>query len=121
LWWIAIITCILIGAILAYFLFAHIIIITTSICGSYLVVKGVSLYLGGLPDESYLIYLIEIGDFNTLWSLIATSQFIGYIAGWFVLFICGVVVQYCLRKKRKSKKRDDDEEDEMRFYLIRKK
>lgn len=39
------------GAILAYEFKDHIIILTTSLIGSYLTVRSISLLLGGFPNE----------------------------------------------------------------------
>jgi hypothetical protein len=68
-----------------------------------------------------MINLINMGDFDGFINLL-TPVVIGYFASWFVLFIIGAIVQYCLRRHKKAKKKEDsDDESEFRFYLIKKK
>jgi hypothetical protein len=53
-WVITVILCAGSG-ILSFFFFDHIIIISTSLIGSYGLIRGVSMYAGGFPDEIDLI------------------------------------------------------------------
>jgi len=42
----------------------HIIIIGTSLCGSYVAVRAVSLIFGGWPDEYELYEIVKSGNYS---------------------------------------------------------
>ena len=99
---------------MAYFLFTHIIIIATSFIGGYLVAKGISLYAGGFPDEKYMIDLISNGEMEEFYELLTPALY-GYLAGWLVLFVVGVIVQYKIRSDEKEKDKLDSGDN----YLLK--
>jgi glucan phosphoethanolaminetransferase (alkaline phosphatase superfamily) len=102
--------------VFAYFLFTFIVIISTSFCGAYAVIKGISLYAGGFPDEYIMVDLLMNGEFDEFSELL-TPELWGYISGWLVLFALGVIVQYKLKKDKVEVK---EAEGDMNFYLIKK-
>ena len=61
-----ILSCVIIFAFISFKLSKHLIIITTSLIGSYLTVRGLSFYLGHFPSESVLIELIKNNEMNQL-------------------------------------------------------
>lgn len=63
-YWLTLISCIVILAVLGYFLSNHVIVISTSWIGGYAIVRGVSLMAGGFPDERQLIDLIQNGEWT---------------------------------------------------------
>lgn len=74
-------------AILSLFIFDHIIIISTSLIGAYSVMRGISMYAGGFPDEIDLIQYIRYGLFDAV-----DPVFYAYMAGFFVgAVICMIV------------------------------
>lgn len=86
----------------------HILIISTSFCGAYAIIRGISLYAGGFPNESYIMDLIKNGEEEELKKVLTPIVF-AYIAGWLVIFIIGLVVQYKTRSDDDDKKSDIDE------------
>lgn len=56
--WVFVILMGVVAGLLGYFLFNHAIIISTSIVGSYLFIRGISLYVGNYPNEMLIIELI---------------------------------------------------------------
>jgi hypothetical protein len=111
-YWVTIVICIIIGALLAYFLFKHIVIFSTSFIGGYTLIKGVNLYLKGLPDEGYIMDIIKNGETELLKEVL-TPVVYGYLAGWLVTFILGVIVQYRINRENKD---EDKLDDNYRFY-----
>jgi hypothetical protein len=83
--------------------------------GGYLIAKGVSLYAGGFPDEKYMIDLISNGEMDEFAKLLTPALY-GYLAGWLVIFVVGVIVQYKIRKDEKEK----DNMDNDNFYQLKK-
>ncbi len=59
IFWVTIIGSIVLGAVLSLWLVKHILIISTSVCGAYAVIRGTSLYLGHFPNESVILDLIQ--------------------------------------------------------------
>ena len=100
---------------LAYFLVETVVIISTSFIGSYCIVKGISLYAGGFPNESYVIDLIKNKEFDTLNEVLTPIVYV-YMVGWLVLFLVGLAVQNKLRQDQEKK----EELDENVRYFIQK-
>ena len=101
--------------VLAYFLVEIVIIVSTSLIGSYCIIKGISLYAGGLPDEAYVIDLIKNQEFDTLHQVLTPIVYL-YLAGWLVIFMIGLAVQNKLRNDQEKK----TELDENVRYFIQK-
>ena len=49
-YWITVVICVIIGCILINFLVKEVMIVATSLIGSYVVIKGISLYAGRFPN-----------------------------------------------------------------------
>ena len=56
--WVLIVGFAAVFAALSFFIFAHVLIISTSLIGSYAFVRGISLYAGHYPNEFTLASLI---------------------------------------------------------------
>lgn len=98
LFWIFIIAMGIVGGVLGFVLYNHALIISTSIIGSYLFIRGISMYAGGFPNEMLIIEQIkngQIADFN--------PAFWGYFAGFVILFIGMTVAQYKMFSKMSDK------------------
>lgn len=65
-YYVTLVLCIIICGFISYKLSNHIIIVTTSVLGSYLIVRGASFYIGHFPSESVILYLIKNGEFGQL-------------------------------------------------------
>lgn len=53
--WSISVACAIIAAVLSFFMFEHVLILGTSFGGAYMLVRGVSLYAGGFPNEFTLV------------------------------------------------------------------
>jgi hypothetical protein len=67
-------------AALAFWMFWHVIIVSTSLAGAYSVMRGISIYAGGFPGELEIIDLIKSGKISSM-----PGSFYGYMAGFLVL------------------------------------
>ena len=90
-------------------------IFATAFCGAYAFIRGVSLYAGHFPNESYVIDLIRNEEYETLKTVLTPEVYL-YLAGWIVLFVAGVIVQY----KIKTEEKENVEENENAKYFLKK-
>jgi hypothetical protein len=97
------VVCILLCALISLCLVKHALIFGTSIIGGYLVIKGISLVLGHLPNESRIVDLIKKKEFDQLDEILKDDKALYYYLGWLVIIIIGVCVQYRNNKDKKKK------------------
>lgn len=90
----------IVGGILGFVLYNHALIISTSIIGSYLFIRGISLYAGGFPNEMLIIEQIKHGQISEF-----PGTFWAYFSGFILLAIGMVVVQYKLFGKMSEKEK----------------
>lgn len=64
--WITTLACIAIGCILMSYLVKQVMIIATSLIGSYAVIKGISLYAGKFPNEQVIFELLKNQELDQL-------------------------------------------------------
>jgi len=95
--------CIVVGALLGYWLSDPILLLGTSVLGGYLVMRGISLIFGHYLDEGYILDLIKNKEFDQL-KEIRDGWTYAYLGTWIVLTVVGTFVQ--CRDKRKSGKKD---------------
>lgn len=93
------------GGLLAILMTRVIIILATSVVGSYCIVRGAGYFIGGFPDEFAISKTInENGS-------LPTSVYI-YLGCWAGLTILGILIQSCFtapkKKKRRSSSSDSD-------------
>ncbi len=81
-------------------LFDHVLIIGTSFFGSYLLMKGIGAYAGGFPNEVTIYEDIVRGD-----PLPVKAEFYGYLVGFVVMALIGILVQYKLRSGESQNQR----------------
>lgn len=62
---------------------------------------------GGFPSEALVIDLIKRGETETLKKLLTPAVY-GYLAGFLVLFIVSMIVQYKTRTEEDKEKLDDN-------------
>jgi len=79
LFWVVTIACAIAGAILSFFAYNHVIILGTSFTGSYLFIRGFSLYIGGFPNEFEIAKALENGSIDG-------------IDPWFYLYLVFIIV-----------------------------
>ena len=66
-----------------------VLVLGTSFIGSFLIVRGVSFYLGGYPNEFELFNEIQVGDIdNVPWTAYL------YVAAMVVLSVLGILFQH---------------------------
>jgi len=75
----------IITAILAFTIFEHIVIITTSLIGSYLFVRGLSVFIGGFPNEMTIYKMLKSG-------IPFEPTFYAYLAAIIICFILSIIL-----------------------------
>lgn len=94
LFWSLAIGCAIIAAVLSFFLFEHVLIIGTAFGGAYMLVRGVSMYAGGFPNEFTLISQVQAGDTSAF-----SNWFYLYMACIVLFSVGGAIVQYKTARK----------------------
>jgi hypothetical protein len=100
--WIFVVLMGVIAGVLGFFLYNHAIIIATSIIGSYIFVRGISLYAGGFPNEMVIIEMIKNGQIANF-----DNSFYIYLAGFVVMTIGCIVFQYKMFWKTDKNSRNE--------------
>jgi hypothetical protein len=98
IYWISIITCISLSILFSLMFEYGIVMITTAAVGAYSTVRGLSLYLGGFPEETYTGYLISHGEFNQIKELM-DKRVVAYLTSMGCLFVFGLFIQGCLKSE----------------------
>lgn len=109
LWGMIIITGLVVGIISLKFLKA-VMVVGTSFIGAFMIMRGLSFYLGGYPNEFELYNEIQVGDYDNV-----PASFYVYALGIFILFVLGIVLQHkktlvcsmCSGKRGKSFKYEE--------------
>jgi len=79
LFWIIVCSCALVGAGLAFVFFEPVVITATAFSGSYMFVRGLSLWIGGFPNEFTLAEALKTGALSS-------------ISGWFYLYLAFIIL-----------------------------
>lgn len=87
-------------AIVTYFIETFVIIVVTAFIGSYFVIRGISMYAGGFPNETELHNMSKSGVMD--WDHFP-KVFYAYLAGIIILWVLSAVFQW---KKYKKSDRD---------------
>lgn len=66
LYWITVLLCIIIGCFLITILVKEVMIVATSFIGSYVVIKGISLYAGRFPNEQVIFEMLKNEEYDQL-------------------------------------------------------
>lgn len=104
-------------SLLTVFFHKYLIIIATSIVGSYSFVRGISLFTGGYPSEFLIIDYIKKGEWEQLAASV-TWAFYVFISCFIILSILCIVFQF---KTNKDYDKDEEEKrDEMGDELLTK-
>jgi hypothetical protein len=67
-------------------------IISTSIVGAYMFIRGISFFAGKFPNEFVIVDLIENNIITSI-----DPAFYGYLAGILVFALIGIIVQYRMK------------------------
>lgn len=101
--WVTLIVCIVLGAILGLYMVKHVLIFGTSIIGGYFTIRGISFWGGNFPSESLIMDLIQNEEWDQLKEILSPAVY-AYLAGWAILAVGGIIIQY----KINVDKSDDD-------------
>jgi len=108
LFWVETIGCAVVAAVLVFFLYDQLIIISTCCLGAYCMVRGVAIYAGHYYNEVYLAQLFEDGFQDEI-----DPWYWAYVGGFFLMIMIGMCSQCSALKKEKKK-----EEMEKHPYLL---
>jgi hypothetical protein len=92
IYWIIIVVCVMICLILSGFIEKFIFSLVTSLIGAYCAVRGLSIVLGGFPDEKYLFTLLTHRELNQVSRIFAGPAFI-YLFTLIMIFVLGILFQ----------------------------
>lgn len=98
LFWCISIGCGVAAFALSFVISDHVLILMTSFGGSYMLIRGISLYAGGFPNEFTLVEQLQAGDTSAM-----NNWFYLYMV--FILIVAGVAafVQYRMNRKNDDK------------------
>lgn len=113
--WVTMSVCVIGGALLGYFKEEEIAIISTSIVGAYAIIRGLSIWCGGFPDERQVYELGSKGEWDQMKDMLDATVY-AYLAGFFVLSAIGMWIQFKYfydgskkEKKEKNQNKNDEE------------
>lgn len=92
--WCVSIGCAITAAVLTFFLYEHVLINMTAFGGAYMLIRGISFYAGGFPNEFTLAEELKAGNTDAF-----TNWFYLYMVCIFILAVVGSIVQYKTNKK----------------------
>lgn len=101
-------------AVLSILFFDYIMIFATALIGAYAVIRGISFFAGGFPNEMTIADLVAKNETEQLKNLLTWHVYL-YLAGLALLFVAGMVVQIKIFKKKK----DDDNLDGNNAPLVK--
>jgi len=87
--------CAVICGVLGFILFDHIVIISTAVIGSYLFIRGISVFGGGFPNEFVIYQMIKSG-------IGFTYTFYAYLAAMIVVAVVSFIIQEKFRSENKE-------------------
>lgn len=93
--------------ILRFIIEKYIMVTVTSFVGSYMIVRGSSLWIGHFPDETYVGYLVSNGEINQLSREIDTKV-LAYLLCIAILTILGVIMQMTQVEDTEENEKDKD-------------
>ena len=92
--WCVSIGCGIAAAVLSFFFYEHVLINMTAFGGAYMLIRGISFYAGGFPNEFTLAEELKAGDTSAM-----DNWFYLYMACIVITAIIGSIVQYKTNKK----------------------
>jgi len=103
LYWSTLLICILFISIAGGFMQEYMVALSSSLVGAYAFVRGISVYAGGYPDETYVMKLINMKEYSQFGRVFGPKIYL-YIGGIFALCAVGMVIQsMCLPKQEEKK------------------
>ena len=86
-----------VAGILGFIFFNQALIVSTSLVGSYLAMRGIGLYAGGFPNEYVLINQLETGEMSNI-----DPVFYAYLTGIVIMTVIGSIVQFKMLAKMEA-------------------
>ena len=112
LYWTTLISSILFISIAGGFMKAYMVVLATSLVGSYALVRGISIYGGGYPDETYVMLLINKGEYSQFGRVFGPKIYL-YIGGIFLSTLIGFWIQsYMVPAAPEEKKAEEKKAEE---------
>ena len=108
LYWVTLIGCSIIFGLVALCILKVILILGTSVIGSFLMIRSIGSLADNYPDETLIIDLIKNGEWDQLTKFRDSWIYI-YLLGWALLTVVGISVQ-CHCTKSSSKKEENEGE-----------
>jgi len=114
LYWSTLIGCMVLVSLAGTFMKDYMVCLAASLVGAYAFVRGISISAGGYPDETYVMMLINHGEYSQFGRVFGSKVY-AYIGGIFALTAIGYLIQsFCVPKNPendKPKDGDDKKED----------
>jgi hypothetical protein len=107
LFWIIIIATILVIFFFAMIVKDWIIVVTTSLVGSYAIIRAVGIFFDNFPDEIFVSELIKHGEFDQVkrkFTLIF-NVYLGLIS---ILWVIGIIIQRSYQDDDNKKKEEEE-------------
>jgi len=112
-YYVTVIVLAIIMAIVALWLHDHIIMLATSIVGSYACIRMIGEMTGKFPDETTVVQRIAAGDLDGMpWEVYL------FMAAMVVLAIVGLIIQCWLKSKYPTDKKKQQEKDNEYYNMI---
>lgn len=92
--WCVSIGCAVVAGIMSFFFYEHVLINMTAFGGAYMLVRGISFYAGGFPNEFTLAKQLKAGDSSAM-----DNWFYLYMVCILIVAVLGSIVQYKTNKK----------------------
>ena len=100
-------------------LFNIVTIFATALIGAYAVIRGISIFAGGFPNETTIADLVKNEETEQLKKLLTWIVYL-YLGGWVILFVIGLVVQIKIfaadKKEEKNKETTKEGDDTSAYY-----
>jgi len=95
LFWSMSIGCAIVAAVLSFFFYEHVLINMTAFAGAYMLIRGISFYAGGFPNEFTLADQLKAGDTSAF-----TNWFYLYMVCILIVAVVCSIVQYKTNDKK---------------------
>jgi len=99
LFWVTVVACAVTAAVLAFFFLDHIMIVATSLLGSYALVRGVACYAGHYYNEVTMAKMAKEGLLDEI-----DPWYWMYVGGFFLMLVLGILLQFRSFRKELAKK-----------------
>ena len=111
--------CIGVCIALSILLFNIVTIFATALIGAYAVIRGISIFAGGFPNETTIADLVKNDETEQLKNLLTWIVYL-YLGGWVILFVIGLVVQIKIfaadKEEEKNKETTKEGDDTSAYY-----